>query len=102
MLDIGELAGNDVHLPSVLVELAYMIISTSISPPDDTVLGHGRAPILRGREHGLPRPLPLSLIESKLLLDVCYRSAENMLAEMNTVRLCDQLVQIFYNFLTIF
>ena len=25
------------------------------------------------------------LIESKLLLDVCYRSAENMLAEMNTV-----------------
>jgi hypothetical protein len=30
--------------------------------------------------------LPLSLIESKLLLDVYYRSAENMLAELNTVR----------------
>ena len=27
-----------------------------------------------------------SLVESKLLLDVRYRSAENMLAEMNTVR----------------
>ena len=39
-----------------------------------------------GRENGLPRPLPLSLIESKLLLDVRYRSAENMLAELNTVR----------------
>ena len=72
--------------PSVLVNLAYVIISASISPPDGTVLSHGRAPILRGREHGLPRPLPLSLIESKLLLDVRYRSAENMLTEMNTVR----------------
>jgi hypothetical protein len=30
--------------------------------------------------------LPLSLIESKLLLDVHYRSAENMLGEINTVR----------------
>ena len=39
-----------------------------------------------GRENGLPRPLPLSLVESKLLLDVYYRSAKNMLAEMNTVR----------------
>ena len=72
--------------PSVLVELAYVIISVSISPPDGTVLGHGRAPILRGREHGLLRPLPLFLVESNLLLDVRYRSAENMLAEMNTVR----------------
>ena len=73
-------------MPSVLVDLAYVIISAIISPPDGTVLGHRRAPILRGREHGLPRPLPLSLVESKLLLDVRYRSAENMLAEMNTVR----------------
>ena len=64
---------------------AYVIISASISPPDGTVLVHGRAPILRGREHGLPRPLPLSLVESKLL-DVRYHSAENVLAEMNTVR----------------
>ena len=39
-----------------------------------------------GRENGLPRPLSLSLVESKLLLDVRYRSAENMLAELNTVR----------------
>ena len=37
------------------------------------------------RENGLPRPLPLSLVESKLLLDVRYRSAENMLAKLNTV-----------------
>jgi hypothetical protein len=63
-----------------------MIISASISPPDGTVLGQGRAPILRGREHGLARPLSLSLVESKLFLDIRYRSAENMLAEMNTVR----------------
>jgi len=63
-----------------------VIISASISPPDGTVLGHGRALFLRGRKHGLPRPLPLSLIESKVLLDIRYRSAENMLAEMNTVR----------------
>jgi hypothetical protein len=63
-----------------------VIISASISPPDGTVLGQGRAPILRGREHGLPRPLSLSLVESKLLLDIHYRSVENMIAEMNTVR----------------
>jgi hypothetical protein len=30
--------------------------------------------------------LPLSLVESKLLLNVHYRSAENMLAELNMVR----------------
>jgi hypothetical protein len=30
--------------------------------------------------------LSLSLVESKLLLDVRYRSTENMLAELNTVR----------------
>ena len=86
LLDIGELAGGGVRLPSVLVDLAYVIISASISPPDGTVLGQGRALILRGREHGLPRPLPLFLVKSKLLLDVRYRSAENMLAEMNMVR----------------
>jgi hypothetical protein len=63
-----------------------VIISASISPLDGTVLGQGRALILRGREHGLPRPLLLSLVESKLLLDVRYRSAENMLAELNTIR----------------
>ena len=85
LLDISELVGGGVHLPSVLIDLAYVIISMSISPPDGTVLGHGRAPILRGREHGLPRPLPLSLVESKLFLDVRYRSAEIMLAELNTV-----------------
>jgi hypothetical protein len=62
-----------------------VIISAGISPLDGTILGHGRAPILRGREHGLPRPLSLSLVESKLLLDVHYRSAENMVAEMNMV-----------------
>jgi hypothetical protein len=63
-----------------------VIILASISPPDDTVLSQGRALILREREHGLPRLLPLSLVESKLLLDDRYRSAENMLAELNTVR----------------
>ena len=46
LLDIGELAGGGVRLPSVLVDLAYVIISASISPPDGTVLGQGRAPIL--------------------------------------------------------
>ena len=39
LLDIGELAGGSVRLPSVLVDLAYVIISASISPPDGTVLG---------------------------------------------------------------
>ena len=42
--------------------------------------------IIRSSHLYLPRPLPLSLVESKLLLDVRYRSAENMLAEMNMVR----------------
>ena len=78
--------GGGVCLPSVLVDLAYVIILASISPPDGTVLGHGRAPILQGRQHGILRPLPLSLVESKLLLDIRYRSAENMLAKMNMVR----------------
>ena len=62
-----------------------MIIPTSISPPSGTVLRHGRAPIPRGRGHDFPQPLPLSLVESELLLDVRCRSTENMLAEMNTV-----------------
>jgi len=62
-----------------------VIILVSISPLDGTVLGHGRALFLQERKHSLPQPLPLSLIESKLLLDVHYRLAENMLAEMNTV-----------------
>ena len=79
-------ACRDDHVSKSTSTEAYVIISVSISPPDGTVLGHGIAPILRGREHGLPRPLLLSLVESKLLLDVRYRSAENMLAEMNTVR----------------
>ena len=41
---------------SVLVDLTYVIISASISPSDGIVFGQGRAPILQGREHGLPRP----------------------------------------------
>ena len=41
--------------------------------------------------------MPLSLVESKLLLDVRYRSAENMLAELNTV--CEFN---YYKFSTIF
>ena len=77
--------GRGSKVCSLLVDIAYVIILASISP-DDTVLGQGRALILRGREHGLPRPLPLSLVESKLLLDVRYHSVENMLAKMNMVR----------------
>jgi len=63
-----------------------LIIVTAGSELRLNKLGQGRAPILREREHNLLLPLPLSLVESKLLLDVRYRSAENMLGEMNTVR----------------
>ena len=59
-----------------------MIISASISPPDGTILATEE---LRFYEEG-NTPLPLSLVESKLLLDVRYRSAENMLVELITVR----------------
>ena len=48
------LVESELFRGQVLVDLAYVIISAGISPSDGTVLGHGRASILRGREHGLP------------------------------------------------